>query len=111
MEKKKPFLTGAMIILDLHCLQRQCISGFSRTRVKYCIVKFRRLQWIHTNVHINGSIVYNRAIVYKRKKKKKKKKILKVDIHAIIINRALVESQVTVISSRAILVAVTSECC
>ena len=36
--------------LDLHCLQRQGISGFSRTWVKRMLFE---------------SIVYNRAIVYK----------------------------------------------
>ena len=49
-----------------------------------------------------GSIVYSRAIVYKRQN------FLKVVVHVIIIDQSI---QATVIGSRIILVAVTSECC
>ena len=51
------------------------------------------------------SIVYNQAKVYKRQT------FLRVVFHVIFIDQSLDKIQVTVIYSRAILVAVASECC
>ena len=40
--------------LDLHCLQRQCISGFSRTRVKFACKETLCQQKFLTSVYINN---------------------------------------------------------
>ena len=37
MQIQISWLLQKPIDLDLHCLQRQCISGFSKTRVNYTI--------------------------------------------------------------------------
>ena len=53
--------------LDLHCLQRQGISGFSRTRVKIFV-------FLHGNLFsgLNKPNEIQEHMFYKKKKKRKK---------------------------------------
>ena len=79
--------------LDLYCLQRQGISGFSRTGVKKAnsTVRFREKvspcqyfdsEWIHYKRRVLPSLDQEKKIrngdCAKKKKKKKKKKMLRI---------------------------------
>ena len=39
--------------LDLHCLQRQGLFGFSRTRVKFCTSKFKKKMTLANSVYLD----------------------------------------------------------
>ena len=61
--------------LDLHCLQRQGISGFSRTRVnvKDQMTKFMLFQW---NCYIHVLIELSMGIILPKTTSKRKKNLI-----------------------------------